>query len=402
MHYYNFARIFNYADMKKEILIFLLAVLLLQSCEFIPFKEYNHPAYDGDFEWTLVVDNAEWSNRLDHAALAYDNKLWVIGGYNPGERKNDSYLEDVWSSDDGLLWELVTDKAPWKGRRGHTVTVFDDGTGEAMFLVGGFTVDEATGYREYNNDVWRSVDGENWMQVKIRTYPLSDDLPYIHDWFPRMNHTTITATHGGIDYMYIIGGSTMRENTASRYSMVYFNDVWRSTNGIDWDSLSISDDIGIRAQHAATVDKSTQRIYIQGGMHGVIFEGENYGSYPTTNWRDLWSSDDGINWIHENGTSVVGFAYMERAEHALVHMGGNLYGLPGKSISNVHFHFAKTSNYRIWKRDDGLSWNIDSEGIDFDARYAYATVVFDNKVWILGGDTDQHGPSNDVWYGELK
>ncbi len=387
--------------MKRIFMIVFLAALLLQACEFISFKEYRHKEYDGDFEWTELIDDADWSNRFDHAAVAFNNKLWVIGGYNPGERKNDSYLEDVWSSSDGLSWELVTDNAPFKGRRGHTVTVFDDGTGEAMFLVGGFTVDEETGYREYNNDVWRSEDGKNWTEIKVRAYPLRGNLPYIHDWFPRMNHVTLAANHGGTNYLYIIGGSTMLEDVESRYSMIYFNDVWRSSNGIDWDSLSISDNIGIRAQHGASVDPLTQRIFIQGGMHGVIYESDNYESYPSSSWRALWSSLDGVTWSHEQDISQVGFPYLERAEHSLVHFGGNLYSMPGKSISNVHFHFTRSSNISTWKREDGSIWSIDSEGTDIDARYAYASVVFDNKVWILGGDTDQNGPSNDVWYGEL-
>ena len=72
----------------------------------------------------------------------------------------------------------------------------------ALFLLGGYSVDESTGYRQYCNDVWKSTDGEDWLNIKERTYPR---LNSIDTWFPRMNHATVIANHGGVNYMYIIG-----------------------------------------------------------------------------------------------------------------------------------------------------------------------------------------------------
>jgi hypothetical protein len=55
----------------------------------------------------------------------------------------------------------------------------------------------------------------------------------------------------------------------------------------------------------------------------------------------------------------------------------------------------------IWKREDGNVWTVDSNGSDTDARYSYGFIEFDHKIWILGGDTNKNGPSNDVWYAEI-
>ncbi len=142
--------------------------------------------------------------------------MWIFGGYDQGRMKGDTYLEDIWLSVDGEQWDLETDSASWKGRRGHTVNVFDDGTGEALYLIGGFEVDEATGYRQYTNDVWRSVDGHNWIQIKARTDSYTDTT--ISDWNPRFSHSTVNVSFGGIDYLYVIGGSAMRENYSGLYS----------------------------------------------------------------------------------------------------------------------------------------------------------------------------------------
>ena len=384
----------------SKIIMFVLTVFLA-GCEFISFEEYEIPPYDGDFTWTQVTDNAQWSNRMDFPAVAYKDKLWVFGGYFSGVTKGDPYHEDVWSSADGKTWEQVQDSAPWMGRRGHTVTVFDDGTGEAMFLIGGFSVNETTGYRQYNNDVWKSTDGASWVLIKERVYPHLDSLDTFNDWFPRMNHTVVVATHGGTKYLYLIGGSTMLESGSARYATKYFNDVWRSADGISWENMH-SEDFGIRAGHAATVDPATGTLYVQGGNHGIIFEGEYNQSHPIRNWTWLWSSPDGVHWVTENDTAEFNQLYLNRAEHQMAFYNNTLYTFPGCTNSSMHFHFALPDYVTIWKREEGNIWSIDSNGSETDARYSYGFVEYNHKIWILGGDTNKNGPSNDVWYAEIK
>jgi hypothetical protein len=384
----------------KYLNIMWIAILAmgLWSCEFESYSEYRTPEYDGAFSWTEVTRSAGWSNRWDHTSLYYNDRLWIIGGYNPGAVSGDTYLEDVWSSGDGKSWKLETASAPWLGRRGHASVVFDNGTGPAIYVIGGFAVNEETGYREYRNDVWRSVDGQNWREIKESTRPGLDSL---YDWFPRFNHCCVTANHGGTDYIYLIGGYTMLEDHDARYAPRYFNDVWRSADGISWDRMP-NNDFGIRAEHAAVVDPSTGRIYLQGGRNGVMIQDSLNSSRPNPEWQWLWSSDDGINWIPENDTAEFNQSYLYRAEHRLVLMDDRLFGFPGRNASNVHFHFSEPAEYTFWRMDPGNLWTVDSEGSDFGARYGYSVAVHNEKVWILGGDTNSKGPSNDVWLGEIK
>ena len=374
----------------------LLSMILL-SCEFESYKNYRTPPYDGAFSWTQLTKKAQWPKRWDHSSLSYDGRIWVMGGYNPGLVRGDTYLEDVWSSADGLNWTEETSSAPWLGRRGHASVVFDDGSGEAMYILGGFVVNEENGYREYRNDVWRSEDGRSWTQVKETTNPQLDSL---FDWHPRFNHACVVANHGGTDHIYLIGGAAMLEDHDSRYAMKYFNDVWRSADGISWERLP-NTDFGYRSELAAVADPSSGRIYLQGGRHGIMVVDSLNSKHPHPEFYWLWSSDDGINWSPENDTAAIKQEYLSRAEHHLVLMDETLFGFPGRNNSNVHFLFSDENQYAFWRRDPGSLWTVDSQGSDFGARYGYGLVHHQGKVWVLGGDTNAHGPANDVWYGAI-
>lgn len=379
----------------RKILLFAAIVLIASACEKNAWSNFQIPEYDGAFTWQEVVRNADWCNRSDHAATVFDNKMWITGGYNSGLHGEDTYLEDVWYSTDGKHWTLSTDDAPWLGRRAHQMVTFDAGDGEAMYVIGGFTVDESTGYREYRNDIWRSKDGLSWEQVKESTKPELDDQ---NDWYPRFNHGCVVANHGGVDYIYLIGGACMVANVSGKYSMKYFNDVWRSADGENWEKLP-ANDFGIRSEHGIAVDEATGEIFIQGGNYGSIINQDVNFSTPVQDWQFLWRSTDGVNWVKDSLPQGYDHGYLYRAQHRIVHYQNTLYGFPGKN--NQAINYAEPRYYAIWKRDQN-GWGVDSKGVPFWARHSYVTLEFEDKVWILGGINSNSGPSNDVWQGIIE
>lgn len=84
--------------------------------------------------WERAVARAPWSPRNHHAALEYDGRLWVLGGWGlAGAREGN--LNDVWSSTDGVTWRPATGQAPWLPRNGHTSVVFQN----RMWVIGGWS-----------------------------------------------------------------------------------------------------------------------------------------------------------------------------------------------------------------------------------------------------------------------
>ena len=69
-----------------------------------------------------------WSIRYEHTAVVFDDKMWVLGGFD-----GSSTLNDVWWSVDGASWTEVTASNHWSARYYHTAVVFDG----KMWVLGG-------------------------------------------------------------------------------------------------------------------------------------------------------------------------------------------------------------------------------------------------------------------------
>ncbi len=101
--------------------------------------------------WAQEVGAAGWTPREGHATVVFNNKLWVLGGWDF------DHLNDVWSSPDGVNWTQELAAAPWEPRAGHTATVFRG----RIWVIGGFDVNDH-GLMVVHSDVWSSADGVVW------------------------------------------------------------------------------------------------------------------------------------------------------------------------------------------------------------------------------------------------
>lgn len=146
-------------------------------------------------EWRQVVSKASWSARRGHGLVVFKDKLWVLGGAVSSGRRDETpsrFLNDVWSSDDGVNWTEVTGNAAWSAREVSTSLVL----GNRMWVIGGAN----------KRDVWSSADGKNWTQVTGQAH-----------WGER-------GGNGGLVFdnkLWIFGG-------------VEKNDVWSSRDGKNW------------------------------------------------------------------------------------------------------------------------------------------------------------------------
>jgi hypothetical protein len=243
-------------------------------------------------------DQQMWSPRAYFGSVTHRGRMFVLGGQNfesldnpncgflpPGVPcfpiPNSTFFDEVWSSKDGVTWTAVTTDAPWEGRAGLSAVVHKG----AIYILGGSQGDDVstggTG-RVLFDDVWMSRDGRNWTEV-VSTGP---------KWDPRAGAAVVSKN----GYLYVLGGERgfscgfeLQSPCQPATSTLYFNDVWRSADGTEWEPVTPSAGWSPRPGHQCVV--VLDQIVCFGGY------GEIPGWPPAAaNPMDIWSSKDGETW----------------------------------------------------------------------------------------------------------
>ncbi len=288
------------------------------------------------YTWKQVKpnDNNGWSKRSGQRSIIFDKKIWVIGGSDGSDRN------DVWSSSDGVNWTEVkaNNNQFFSKRNRHTNIVFKN----KLWVIGGGPF----------NDVWNSSDGQTWTQETSNS-----------DWSKRWGHTSVVFD----GKIWVIGGCCNSSGT--------LNDVWNSRNGQTWTRVTGSAGWAGRHDHTSVVFDG--KIWVMGGTSG----GSNARN-------DVWSSSDGQTWKQIKANNNTGWS--KRNSHASVVFGDKLWIMGGALGS---------SNARndVWSSSDGQTWKQikANDNTGWSKRYMYESIVFKNKIWVLGGYDGSH--RNDVW-----
>ena len=109
-----------------------------------------------EYEWVQVTARAPFAPRDGAGALVFQNKMWLMGGWNPGDKKNfpRAWSNDIWNSEDGAEWTLIKTNSfldatfdpgkDWEGRHTAGYAVFQN----KMWMVAGNNME---------SDVWKLV-----------------------------------------------------------------------------------------------------------------------------------------------------------------------------------------------------------------------------------------------------
>jgi N-acetylneuraminic acid mutarotase len=294
-------------------------------------------------EWQRLTTAAPWASRISPELIGFSGKLWLIGGAEGGNIGLDTLYNDVWSTENGVDWQLVTEHAPWTPRFRHSCAVFDG----KLWLFGGYDWGELWNpdLRELA-DVWSTSDGVNWVE----------SLP----GEPRMRRSR-AALFAFKDRLWIMGGITENEPG---------NDIWSSADGRHWELGP-----NVRPWHYRSVMAA---VSFNGAMW--ILGGEDTGGMR----NDVWRSADGVNWeqITEHAP------WPARRGHVVVVHDGALWLVAGSDRE-------QTFN-DVWRSADGATWEQVTAAAAWPARYFGGAVSHAGALWVFGGIQGTAG-SNDVW-----
>lgn len=155
---------------------------------------------DGGRTWGKIKEGVS-RNLYGYKAIALDNNIIALGGYSISNTFNHIFQNKVYVSkkSDVSWYPARRSKKSWSKRDGHQAVA---SAGE-LFVMGG-----RSNRVKLLNDVWRSVDGEDWIKVKNNS-----------PWTRRRDHQVAS-----LDGSLILMGGRNRAGRA-------LNDVWRSVDG---------------------------------------------------------------------------------------------------------------------------------------------------------------------------
>ncbi len=297
------------------------------------------------YRWAPVTLQAAFAGRDGAGAVVFQDRMWLLGGWNPKDKVHFPHVcnSEVWSSADGLSWNLEVLQAPWEGRHTAGYAAHDG----KVWVVGG---DCNQGH--YQPNVWSSPDGAQWTLV-------NDSAP----WGNRALHYTLV--HDG--KIWVMGGQTMPGFVKGETKEAFYNDVWNSEDGVTWTRV---------APHA---DWSPRGMI--GG--GAVFNGRMWilggGTYdtPSTPTRkfhnDVWSSADGVSWTRH----VESAPWPPRQYHEVAVFDNQMWVMEG--------YDGRGNRNDVWYSPDGVNWR-ELPDTPWAPRHAASVFTYENALWMVAGN----------------
>jgi len=299
-------------------------------------------------EWTEITNSAGFCPRSDHQLVAFDGKIWLIGG----RKQNGEPTGDIWYSKDAVNWNLASGELPVEG--GNAV-IFQD----KIWLI------NCNG-----RSVWNSQDGIHWDKVSaIEKAPEFGTRAVVFKGKIWMS--------GGADvYNTYLPDGTLNPNR----EIVWKNCVFSSSDGINWKEESTNSCFSVRSDHSMIV--YDDKVWIIFGQSGP-------------NKNDVWNSTDGVTW---NLVSTAPFRARHVSETIIFR---NKIWVFGGFAFNDSNHPVLLDD--VWNTSDGILWKEVSHSAPFGRRMEHRVTVFNGRIFLIGGMCgtfpDQLA-KNDIWIME--
>lgn len=312
----------------------------------------SRPWNTSSLTWAIATSSAEWEPRDSAVSFVFQDKIWTMGGLNGNKNvESNHYIKyweaphfnDIWTSEDGIKWNMAKEHAEWPERRSMSVVYFQN----KLWMFGGWSPTSG-----YSSNIWQSSDGVTWTKV-VESAP----------WPPREGQTAEVFQNK----IWMVGGVNY-DNRETK------NDIWWSDDGIKWQEVKSKAPWSPRWDHALAVFKG--KLFLSGGMN---LNGETF--------KDVWSSGDGLNWELVNPAPP----WRERQGHSLVVLNDKLWtigSLPDMSKREIN---------DVWYTDDGLTWQKTETDPRWIGREDHSVLVFKDRIFVFGGMDSNWRWKNDVW-----
>ena len=296
--------------------------------------------------WSQVVPEGNfWPERWDFQLASHQGQLLVVGGQNLT-----GYLNDIWSSSDGLQWQQLP-KPGWSARAYFQLVEFNS----ALFLIGGETA------QGMSNEVWVSRDrGLSWQEVKTG-----------HEHFgARRLHQVLVFKN----QLVLLGGEDDKQQQ--------YSDIWLSDDGANWRKVAVDGcQWGQRKYFRAIANQDT--VLLLGGL-------------DPQHRNQVFSSEDLLNW---QAFSPKGDFWGERMFFSSTVIDDNVIWFIGGGSTPLG---SEANDILVATHDS--PWRLEQPKNHFDRRGHQEAVLHEGKFYLMGGkreDAIEKVAHHDIWVLDL-
>ena len=167
--------------------------------------------------------------------------------------------------------------------------------------------------------------------------------------------------------------------------------------------IKVTDQAPFASRNGAGAMVFQDRMWLIGGWNPL-----DKVHFPRICNNEVWSSSDGLTWRLDKPNTFSDQSFDSKADWEGRHTAGyvifkNKMWLVGGDVNQKHYHFD------VWNSMDGKSWKPVNQDhpVPWGPRALHHTVVFQNRIWVMGGQTMPAFASpavdrfyNDIWTTE--
>ncbi len=278
--------------------------------------------------WEELVKVGPYKIRDSSGQVTHNGKLFILGGYTP------ELTSDVWSSSDGINWEMIGE-IPSK-----------DGINIPLV----FSFKGKIWVTDNKGKFFSSPDGKTWDLV-------SEAI--------------------GCGHRYGAGCCVFNDRMWVMGAKGVSNDVWSSSNGIDW---------RLETEHAPWSPRQVFGNLVVLGDQMIMVGGGIVNYQPFKGYRDVWATKDGKTWSQLTDQAPwAGRIWSEAQVY-----NNRIWLLGGFRAQPTWQNFND-----VWYSADGVNWKLFESADLWSPRHEACTYVHDDALWVVAGNA--WPLMNDTW-----
>ena len=227
--------------------------------------------------WTQKTANAPWANRQEFRSVIFSNKIWLIGGNAGITHASHNLKNDIHSSSDGKIWKQER-AANWTARHYHQSLVFNN----KIWVIGGYDGSNKL------NDVWAFGDFSSNPKPQAPTNGLIAHYKFDNGFYNEVtkqddglkwqNSKQVDIVNGQLKLINRHDGDIKRETARILNTLNYSKiTVEKRSKIIKKGSYSINS-FGLNTYSKAAYDRSKQRLQV---AYNYYFYSAGDNSSPT-------------------------------------------------------------------------------------------------------------------------